>query len=77
VDGSVGLDFGEDFDLAEGSRSTWIGSWMLKLYTLSADQEPTNSFGLASENLHAVICTLLLDVRFLPFGEKRRTHYHV
>jgi hypothetical protein len=31
VEGSVGLDFGEDFDLAEGSRSTWIGSWILKL----------------------------------------------
>jgi len=26
VEGSVGLDLGEDFDFAEVSRSTWIGS---------------------------------------------------
>ena len=31
VEGSVGFSLGEDFDLAEVSRSTWIGSWMLKL----------------------------------------------
>lgn len=31
VEGSVGFGLGEDFDLVEVSRSTWIGSWMLKL----------------------------------------------
>ena len=75
VEDSVGLGFRDVFEFAVVSRSTWIGSWMLKLYTLSADQEPTNSVGLASENLHAVIWTLLLDVGNFPWGENRRTHY--
>lgn len=75
VEDSVGLCFWDVFEFAVVARSTWIGSWMLKLYTLSADQEPTNSVGLASENLHAVIWTLLLAVGYFPCGENRRTHY--
>lgn len=49
---------------------------MLNMYTESADQDPTNSLGLASENLHAVICTLRLAVGALPCGLNLRTHYH-
>jgi hypothetical protein len=59
---SVLLDLTPDLDRAVDSRRSTGESWMLKLYTESADQEPTNSSGRASENLHAVICTLRRDV---------------
>ena len=47
---------------------------MLNMYTESADHDPTNSLGLASENLHAVIWTLRRGVGGFPCGENRRTH---
>jgi hypothetical protein len=71
----VRLDFGVDFArIAELSRTGRGESCMLNRYTESADQDPTNSFGLASENLQAVICTVRREVGGFPSGEKRRTH---
>jgi hypothetical protein len=75
-DDSGAFDFGFVLDLTLVSLGIVGESWILNMYTESADHDPTNSFGLASENLQAVICTLRRDIAALPWGENRRTHYY-
>ena len=74
-DDSVGFAFGFVLALTLVSPGSMGESWILNMYTESADQDPTNSLGLASENLQAVICTLRREIVDCPFGENRRTHY--
>ena len=72
---SVGLGILSDFVVTADSCCLGTGeSWILNIYTESADHEPTNSLGLASENLQAVIWTLRRAVGSFPLGENRRTH---